>query len=268
MPASPSGPAQPTVPSSLLWAHILRRPRPPTAPPPRANLTPADKAKAATRILLHDTQSRLETFAKTAEGLLNETRRGRVEVERVRDECAGAGAGEKTGDEVVGALNRVQGAITKVVGEPAQAKNVDSLAANVAGLGKLVDAQTHILTAIQSCCGIPEHQIRWCPPLDLRPLLALPAAIDALSLRLATNRISPITSSSPRSTTSSDAPSSSASADSSTSPKRAHEPAEPRQAAEVGWRIGSADTVTVQRFLDYRRDIDAIFPLPPSAQRP
>lgn len=101
MSASLPVPAQPTIPSSLLWAHILQRPRPPTAPPPRADLTPADKAKAATRILLHDTQSRLETFAKTAEGLLNETRRARVEVERVREECAGAG--EKVADEVVGA---------------------------------------------------------------------------------------------------------------------------------------------------------------------
>ena len=59
----------------------------------------ADKAKAATRILLHDTQSRLKAFAKTAEGLLSETRRARVEVERVREECAGSG--EKVVDEVV-----------------------------------------------------------------------------------------------------------------------------------------------------------------------
>ena len=40
----------------------------------------------------------------------------------------------------------------KALGEPAQAKDMETLAANVAGLGKLVDAQTHILTALQSVC--------------------------------------------------------------------------------------------------------------------
>ena len=54
-------------------------------------------------------------------------------------------------------MNGVQGVLVKAIGEPAQAKNVDTLAANVTGLGKLVDAQMHILTTIQTVCITPQH---------------------------------------------------------------------------------------------------------------
>ncbi|VDC03035.1 unnamed protein product [Peniophora sp. CBMAI 1063] len=56
------------------------------------------------------------------------------------------------------AMTRAQGVIKKTVGEPALEKNALTTSANVVGLGKLVDAQTHILTAIQSSISVIVEQ--------------------------------------------------------------------------------------------------------------
>ncbi|KAI0029362.1 hypothetical protein K488DRAFT_10215, partial [Vararia minispora EC-137] len=91
--------------------------------PPSADLTPQDKARAATRILLHDTQARLETFAEKADGLMKEAGETRREVARTRADMEKHVEG--LAGDVVQLVNRCQGTIVQTLGTPAQAREVD-----------------------------------------------------------------------------------------------------------------------------------------------
>lgn len=88
----PSSPLPSTA--STLWAHLLHHRAPSKASgaqiPAFAQLTPQDKASTSTRILLHDTQARLENFSERANTVFSEVEASRREMVRVREEVEGA----------------------------------------------------------------------------------------------------------------------------------------------------------------------------------
>jgi hypothetical protein len=82
-------PSKPLSESSLLWARIMHKPvQAQTALPQASELMPQEKAKASTRILLHDTQARLEEFSRKADTLVKEVADSRRELTRSREEMA------------------------------------------------------------------------------------------------------------------------------------------------------------------------------------
>src|SRR6266404_7120016 len=91
-PSSGSSPL-PSTTTSTLWAHLLHHRRPSktnsTQIPTFAQLTPQDKASTSTRILLHDTQARLEKFSERANTIFSEVEASRREMVRVREEVEG-----------------------------------------------------------------------------------------------------------------------------------------------------------------------------------
>ncbi|KAI0266478.1 hypothetical protein BC834DRAFT_985254 [Gloeopeniophorella convolvens] len=125
--ATASHPPLPST-SSSLWAQLLQ-PGPSKANasplPAYTQLAPQDKASTSTRILLHDTHARLEKFSERANSIFSEVETARREMVRIREEVEGAR--EKELETIAQLVNRCQSSLQTVVGEPAQAREIDAV---------------------------------------------------------------------------------------------------------------------------------------------
>src|ERR1700761_8415651 len=89
--STPSSPLPSTT--STLWRFLdYRDPSSAVTAQPlsHARLTPQDKVGTSTRILLHDTHARRETFSERANSIFSEVEASRREMVRVREEVESA----------------------------------------------------------------------------------------------------------------------------------------------------------------------------------
>jgi hypothetical protein len=178
--AGPSSPLPSTA--STLWAHLLHNRAPSrtsggTQIPAFAQLTPQDKASTSTRILLHDTQARLEKFSERANTVFSEVEASRREMVRVREEVEGAREKELEAIIQLGLVflfisahicsllytyaqphlvNRCQSFLQKAIGDPVQAREAASIQANLtlalerlSALDNKTNGRLESLTAVQ-----------------------------------------------------------------------------------------------------------------------
>ncbi|KAI0046730.1 hypothetical protein FA95DRAFT_1344545 [Auriscalpium vulgare] len=141
---------RPNLPPSALWARLLRKPTFPAAAamPAHTQLAPSDKAQTSTRILLHDTHARLETFGERTGRLVKEVEDARREIVRVGEEAESAR--ERAADVVVQTVNRCQTMLQKAVGEPVQTREVAILRAELASVSTKMTALDSKLDALRT----------------------------------------------------------------------------------------------------------------------
>ncbi|KAA1475503.1 hypothetical protein DENSPDRAFT_783637 [Dentipellis sp. KUC8613] len=142
--------------TKALWAHLLRKPttleRDASIPTLASNvpLTPTDRAATSTRILLHDTHARLETFTERLEKLMHNVEDEKREMTRAREDMEAER--DKMTEDVVQLVNRCQTSIQKSVGEPAQASAISSLRSELTNAkDKLANVESK-LDALQMVC--------------------------------------------------------------------------------------------------------------------
>lgn len=98
--STPSSPLPLPSTVSTLWAHVLDHRGSSTGnaiaaqSPSYAQFTPQDKTGTSTRMLLHDTHARLETFSERANLVFSEIEASKREMVRVREDVESAREGE------------------------------------------------------------------------------------------------------------------------------------------------------------------------------
>ncbi|KAF9443841.1 hypothetical protein P691DRAFT_737309 [Macrolepiota fuliginosa MF-IS2] len=141
-----SQPQQQLSPTEALWAHILRKDKlglpPRNLDMPQVPTGPVDRNATSTRILLYDTQARLEQFSSRADAMLKGVQEANHELKTVgmlfekdRDTLT---------NDMIDLVNRSQTEIQKAVGKPAQEPQVlafqEKLELRVEGLNQRLDA--------------------------------------------------------------------------------------------------------------------------------
>ncbi|KAI0741728.1 hypothetical protein C8Q80DRAFT_1195826 [Daedaleopsis nitida] len=143
--------------TSALWGHLLRKsgsqlPSQATTGPPSAkpipSIAPIDKAGASTRILLHDTQARLENFTDRVAQLVTGLDDAKRELSGVQtlyqDEH------EQLVERMIALVNRCQTELQKALGSPAQSAKVHELSMNLSALGSRMEALDKKLDMLNS----------------------------------------------------------------------------------------------------------------------
>ncbi|KAF5361925.1 hypothetical protein D9756_002623 [Leucocoprinus leucothites] len=148
--------SQPALsPTEALWAHVLRKDKLSlqfkSTDIPQVPTAPADRNATSTRILLYDTQARLEQFSSRADAMLKGMQDANHQLKSVgmlfekdRDTLA---------NDMIDLVNRSQREIQKAVGQPAQEPQSSAFQQKmelcVEGLNQRLDAlqmfnQTHV----------------------------------------------------------------------------------------------------------------------------
>ncbi|ETW79333.1 hypothetical protein HETIRDRAFT_453771 [Heterobasidion irregulare TC 32-1] len=167
------------TPTPALWAYLLHKPgssqRTPsgTSFPANTQIAPVDKAGTSTRILLHDTHARLETFSERAGKLADGVDKAQQALVRAQQEMESEM--EKMGEHIGKLVERYRSDIEKKIGEPAQAsalsdmraelattraeltatnRRFDTVDAKMTSLNALAQTQSQVLQNLQ------EHQMR------------------------------------------------------------------------------------------------------------